>query len=189
MTTHRRHLLFVFVALAVGACASASGPSTVPAPSPPHVAASSGVGGASPAGPAPSLDPDTPVASVLPNDSGVGGIPDPGRRIVAPKPGQLDVRPIAAETLSANVDGRRVIVSVDYTSGVEPCYVLDSIVVKTGSSAFEITLREGHGSDDVACIEIAEFKRAIVDLGELDPGTYTISDGAGGADPITVTVA
>ena len=116
-------------------------------------------------------------------------IGEPGGRIVVPKPGQLDVKPIAAQTLSANVDGRRVVVSVAYTSGVEPCYVLDSIVVKTSPSAFEITLREGHGPEDVACIEIAEFKQAIVDLGELAPGTYTISDGAGGAAPISVTVS
>ena len=61
--------------------------------------------------------------------------------------------------------------------------------MKTGPSTFEITLREGHGPGDVACIEIAEFKQAIVDLGELAPGTYTISDGAGGAAPISVTVA
>ena len=38
------------------------------------------------------------------------------------------------------------------------------------------------------CIEIAESKRAIVDLGDLAPGTYTISDTTGGAAPITVTV-
>jgi hypothetical protein len=36
---------------------------------------------------------------------------------------------------------------------------------------------------------IAEFKRAIVDLGTLAPGTYTISDTTGGATPITVTVS
>ena len=80
--------------------------------------------------------------------------------------------------------------TIDYTSGVEPCYVLDSIVVAVGDArTFAITLREGHGPGDVVCIEIAEFKRAIVDLGELAPGTYTISDTTGGAAPITVTVA
>ena len=39
------------------------------------------------------------------------------------------------------------------------------------------------------CIELAEFKRALVDLGELEPGTYTISDATGGAAPISVTVS
>jgi hypothetical protein len=40
----------------------------------------------------------------------------------------------------------------------------------------------------VACIEIAEMKRALVDLGDLEPGTYDIVDGAGGAVPISVTI-
>jgi hypothetical protein len=87
--------------------------------------------------------------------------------------------------------GRRVTLTIDYTSGVEPCYILDSIVVAVGADTgtFAITLREGHGPGDVVCIEIAESKRAIVDLGELTPGTYTISDTTGGAPPITITVA
>jgi len=65
----------------------------------------------------------------------------------------------------------------------------DADQVSVRRSAFAITLREGHGpQQDVVCIEIAESKRAIVDLGELAPGTYTISDTTGGAAPITVTV-
>jgi hypothetical protein len=112
-----------------------------------------------------------------------------GGRITVPKPGQLDVHPIAAQMLIATVTGRSVVVAISYTSGVEPCHVLDSIIVKTGPQSFEITLREGHGPEDVACIEIAQFKRTVVNLGELAPGTYRITDGAGGADPISVTVA
>ena len=81
--------------------------------------------------------------------------------------------------------------TIDYTSGVEPCNILDSIVVAVDADAktFAITLREGHGPQDVVCIEIAESRRAIVDLGDLAPGTYTISDTTGGAAPITVTIA
>ena len=188
MTTLRRALPFLFVALALAGCASAAAPSAVPTASAPPAAASPSAGGTTPAEPAPSADPNAPVAPDAPIDSGDGPILQPGGRIVVPKPGQLDVRPIAAQTLSAKVDGKRVIVSVAYTSGVEPCNVLNSIIVKTGPSTFDITLREGHGPGDFACIEIAEFKQAIVDLGELAPGTYTISDGAGGAAPISVTV-
>ena len=193
MTTLRHLLPAAFVALAIAACASAAGPTAVPSASSPPVVTSptapvSGGGGTTPAEPAPSGDPNQPVAPAAPTDPGDGPILQPVGRIVVPRPGQMDVHPIAAQTLTAKVEGRRVIVSVAYTSGVEPCYVLDSIVVKTGPSSFDITLREGHGPEDVACIEIAEFKQAIVDLGELAPGTYTITDGAGGADPISVTV-
>ena len=116
--------------------------------------------------------------------------PDPGAgRVVVPKPGQLDVREIPAEKLTAVTDGRRVVVTVTYTSGVEPCYVLDSIIVATGDKSFAITLREGHGPGDVVCIEIAETKQTLVDLGELEPGTYTITDAKGGAQPIEVVVS
>jgi hypothetical protein len=105
-----------------------------------------------------------------------------------PKPGQLDVHPVPAETLAARVDGRRVVVTIGWTSGVEPCSVLDSIVVERGERSYAFTLREGHGPGEVACIAIAMMKTAEVDLGELEPGTYTISDATGGAAPIEVRV-
>lgn len=108
---------------------------------------------------------------------------------MVPKPGQVDPHPIPADSLSAVVDGRRVVVTVAYVSGVEPCNVLDSIIVTTGDHSFDIVLREGHAPGDGMCIEIAEFKRAHVDLGELAPGTYTITNGSDGAAPIQVVVS
>ena len=75
-----------------------------------------------------------------------------------------------------------------WTSGVEPCTVLDSILVRTGDHAFTLTIREGHGPEDVACIDIAQIKHANVDLGDLEPGTYTISDSQSGTPPIQVVV-
>ena len=107
---------------------------------------------------------------------------------MVPKPGQLDVHPLPAQAFSAAVDGRHVVVTIHFTSGVEPCSVLDTIVVQRGQASFTMTLREGHGPGDAACIEIAEFKRAVVDLGDLEPGAYDIVDGAGGAAPISVTL-
>ena len=140
--------------------------------------------------PCPRPGPRRSVGIDLPAPSEDPALIDPLVRIVVPKPGQLDVRPIPAQTLSAAAAGRHVTLTIDYTSGVEPCNILDSIVVAVGADAktFAITLREGHGPQDVVCIEIAESKRAIVDLGDLAPGTYTISDTTGGAAPITVTV-
>ena len=52
-----------------------------------------------------------------------------------------------------------------------------------------LTLFEGRGPGDPICIEIAETKQTQVDLGEVAPGTYTITDGEGGAAPIEVTVS
>jgi hypothetical protein len=180
MTTLGRPVaLFVLVALAVGACSASSAPSDGSSASSP----ASPPAGASLA----PTDPDASAISTVPGDD----MPrDPtGGQITVPKPGQRDIHAIAAQTLTATVTGRRVMVSIAYTSGVEPCNVLDSIIVKTGPQSFEITLREGHGPEDVACIDIAQFKRTVVDLGEVAPGTYEITDGVGGAAPISVTVA
>ena len=177
MTVARWLLSLVVSGLVVGACASGAGPTPVPSASPPAAVA-------------PSSDPGAPVSTDVSPGAGDPNTFDPNNgRVVVPKPGQLDVHSLSAQTLSATVTGRRVVVSVAYASGVEPCSVLDSIVVKTGPGSFEITLREGHGLGQTICPDIAEFKRALVDLGELDPGTYTITDGTGGAKPISVTVA
>ena len=173
-------VLAVLAVPALAACSSAAAPPASPSPS--HVPAASL---------APSEDPDSSVGIDQPAPSDDPALIDPLGQVVVPKPGQLDLRAIPAQTLSAVADGRRVTLTIDYTSGVEPCYILDSIVVAVGADTktFAITLLEGHGPGDVVCIEIAESKRAIVDLGELPPGTYTLSDTTGGAAPITVTVA
>lgn len=110
-------------------------------------------------------------------------------RTVVPKPGQIDVHPIAAERLAASVTGRKVVVEITYASGVEPCYVLDSVDVQRGDHAFAITLRQGHGPGNEVCIQLAEIVRTFTDLGDLAPGTYTISDTQKGAQPISVTVS
>ncbi len=73
--------------------------------------------------------------------------------------------------------------AIDFTSGVEPCDVLDHVDVAYGADAVTITLFEGHdpGGGDVACIEIGVFKRTIVTLDRpLD--ARAIVDGATGAD-------
>lgn len=150
------------------------------------IAACSGAGASTPPSAAPSVDPNTPVT----NAPGNGGGVDPGDGgLVEPKPGQLDVHAVPMNLLEAAVDGRHVVVTASWTSGVEPCYTLDSIVVDKGDHAFTLTIREGHGPEDVACIEIAQMKKATVDLGDLEPGTYTISDSQAGAAPIEVVVS
>jgi hypothetical protein len=136
---------------------------------------------------------ETPAPSATaPGDSGVPGDdlgPGGSGAAVVPKPGQLDVHPIAADSFSTRVDGRHVVLTIAYTSGVEPCSILDTIIVQRGQGSFAITLREGHGPGNQVCIMIAKVMRTQVDLGELDPGSYTITDATGGADPIQVIVS
>ena len=92
---------------------------------------------------------------------------------------------------AARVDGRRVLVTVTWTSGVEPCNVLDHVEVRRDGQAFAITLFEGHGPGNQVCIMLAEQHRTEVGLSteDLAPGTYTIADGTGIAPAIQVAVS
>jgi hypothetical protein len=113
---------------------------------------------------------------------------DPGTpTIVVPKPGRLDVHPVGASAIEPLVNGRRVSVRLTWWSGVPPCSVLDSVgEVRTGRQ-IALTIREGADQRNVACIELAMLKATIVDLGELEPGTYTIS-AYGEVPPVEVVV-
>jgi hypothetical protein len=114
---------------------------------------------------------------------------DPGKpTLVLPHPGQLDPHPVSIEHLGVRVDGRRVVVTATWWSGVEPCYVLDSTAVKVDGKTVTVSVREGSSARDVACIEIAMHKVTVIDLGELDPGTYTIAADKGDARPVEVSV-
>jgi hypothetical protein len=161
------------LAILVAACSAGAGAATAPpsdAPSAP-----------------PSAAPDPSAAP--PSDGGDGALAPDGAKIVVPRPGQLDVHPVSAETLTATVDGRRLTVAATWWSGVEPCTILDTVIVDAEDGGFAITLREGRGPEDVACIAIAEQHRTFIEFpNDLDPGTYTIRDSTGGAPPIEVVI-
>jgi hypothetical protein len=177
-----RSLLFLGLAavMTIGACAGAAAPSASAPPSASPAPSVPGGGGSSP---------DQGTGIGVPSDPGPvdPGAGDPP--LVIPKPGQLNPREIPASSLEASVDGRRVLVKIRWTSGVEPCYVLDSVKVVRVETDIAITLVEGSSDANAICIEIAMEKATIVDLGELEPGTYTISSPGGDAQPVTVTVS
>jgi hypothetical protein len=172
MNAHRPTRLaagLLSAALVLAACSSAAAPSAVPSANPTE------------------SPPDTP-ASAPPSD-GVGQLPsDPGDQFVVPKPGQLDVHPVPADSLAARVDGSTIIVTATWTSGVEPCNVLDSIEVAKGDGKYTITLREGHGPEEIACIAIAQQHKTEFEIPNVAPGAYVIADSGGLAAPIQVTV-
>ena len=134
--------------------------------------------------PAPS-DPDSPVTG--PSDPGLGG--DGGPKVVVPRPGTINPHPVSIQSLEPTIDGRHVTVKATWTSGVEPCYVLDSVIVNQDGNNIAITVVEGSGQADAICIEIAETKATIVDLGDLEPGDYTIEATDSTIPPVTITVA
>ena len=116
--------------------------------------------------------------------------PDPGEpqpTLVAPGVGLTGIHPVGASKLDTAVNGRDLAVRVSWYGGVEPCSVLAGVDVARDGNTFTLTVREGSAAaPDTACIEIALYKGTIVDLGELEPGTYTIT-AFGDAPPVTVT--
>lgn len=191
--TPRSVVLCLAAILVVAACSSAAGPTASSgstdqgasggAPS----TGSSGSSSSGSSGSASPTDPNTPVgghADPGPVDPGIGQA-----KLVIPRAGQLNLHPVGAVRLEPAVDGRRVLVRVTWWSGVEPCNILDSVKVDRDGMAITIQLIEGTGDANAICIEIAEQKATIVDLDELEPGTYTISAGGNGdATPVTVTI-
>lgn len=139
--------------------APASSPTPGPSPSPTAD---------EPDGPGPSPtpatdDPDDPVSTPAPKPPE----PDqePSAQVVEPRPGMSDVRPIGwsdYELLNERL------VRVFFTSGVEPCYVLDRVEVQYQPGQVVVTLFQGRepGSANVACIEIAVSKAVDVTLDE-----------------------
>jgi hypothetical protein len=190
MTTQKRPfrrfiLVAAVMAVALAACSGAAAPSPSapvpagpdPTPVPTADAGSSGGGSGGNVG-------SGVIVNAVPVDPAAG---EP--RIVTPKPGQKNTHPVGPTSLQASIDGRHVLVKVSWWSGVEPCNVLDSVRVDRSGNDIAITIIEGASDLDVACIEIAQLKATIVDLGDLQPGTYTISAPNGEAPPIQVTIS
>lgn len=136
-----------------------------------------------------------PGPTAVPGDQGGGAgdggqveTPPIGANLVVPQPGQLDPHPVSIAELTVEIDGRHVSVRLTWWSGVVPCYVLDSVGVARDGQTITLTAIEGHGPERVACIEIAQLKATIVDLGELEPGTYVVDAEPGDATPVTIEI-
>jgi hypothetical protein len=189
-TVARPLVLIVAASLAIAACSSAAAPPTAgtPAPSSPASAGPS----AAPSQPAttqPSANPDDPVTSSGNPGLGGGSGSGDGGKLVIPHPGTINPHPVAVENIDARVDGRHVTAKLTWTSGVEPCYVLDSVVVSKDGTTIDLTVVEGSADQTAVCIEIAQTKSTIVDLGDLEPGTWTINATNSQIPPVTVTVS
>ena len=192
-TAPRPLVLGLLAVLVLGACSAATtpsgpaGPGDSPSAAAPSSAPSDGGGAGSP-GDIGQTDPSTPIGGAIdpiPVDPGLGQA-----KLVIPRPGQLNPRPVGAANLEPAVTGHHVLVKVTWWSGVEPCNVLDSVLVDRSGTDITIQLVEGTSDANAICMEMAAQKSTIVDLGELEPGTYTIwAGGKGDAKPVTVTVS
>jgi hypothetical protein len=121
-------------------------------------------------------DGDEPVGRDVGDDVIVDPVPDP--QVVEPDPNAVDLRARPFDSATVADDGRGV--TIDFVSGVEPCYVLGKVRVDEDPNAVRITLFEGRldTGEDVACIDLGVFKRTVVTLDE-PLGDREIVDGAG----------
>jgi hypothetical protein len=127
-----------------------------------------------------------------PAPGGGGVVPGDGMQpsIEKPVPGQLN--PVAASVwkLEPSIDGRHVTVLLSWWSGPAPCSVLDSVDIVRDGSTITMTPREGADpavGNQVACPAIAMLRGTIVDLGDLEPGAYTLI-AHGDLAPVTITI-
>jgi hypothetical protein len=172
--------------LALGACSSAAAPASSP-PATDNLSASA-PGGPASGGGGSSGDTGTGViggsVDPVPVDPGTGQA-----KLVIALPGRLNPHPVGASTLEPVVNGHHVIVKITWYSGVAPCSVLDSVKVDRAANEIALTLIEGSSDQSAICIEIAEQKATIVDLGDLEPGDYKIFSPVGDASPVMITVS
>lgn len=187
-TTPLAAAVLVALTVVLAACGAAGGPSpspTMAGPTPTPVPGASGNlgGGAIGGGGNVGGGIQPPCCKGGPGDPNLGQA-----ALVVPQPGQLDIRPVSVALIRAVVDGHHVTVELRWWSGVAPCSVLDSVDVARDGSTFTLTPMEGASQRDVACDLVAQLKATIVDLGDLDPGTYTIK-AAGDPPPVEATVS
>jgi ABC-type transport system substrate-binding protein len=171
--TARIGAVLLTLAILVAACAAGSGaPPAAPSAAPPDTPVT-----APPSGP---TDPSVADPSIA---------PPIGAKPILPKPGQaINIHPVPVESLMARVDGSTIHVTAVWTSGVEPCTILDSIVVDTGDGTYTVTLREGSSPQEIACVALAEQHVTEFEIPDVAAGTWRIVDSGGVATPVEVIV-
>jgi len=182
MTTLRTLPALAAVVLLAACSAAGAGPTPAPTPEPTPTEVPGPGGGSSGSG-----------GGAAPP----GGIVDPGggvdlgnATLVTPTAGLNDQRPVSVELVRATADAKGVTAELRWWSGVAPCTALDSVQVARDDAArtIKLTVIEGSGRGDMACIDIAQLKATVVDLGVLAAGTWTIS-AEGSAPAISLEVA
>jgi hypothetical protein len=180
-------------ALALTACTGGAAPSTAPSadptasPPPGTTPADSVEPGGGAAGGGAAGDPGTGVGVVPVDPTPVG--PDAGEpQLVRAIPGRANPHQVAPIKLETSVDGRHALVRITWYGGVEPCHALDSVRIERTGLEIAVTPIEGSNDPNAMCIEIAVLKATIVDLGDLEPGTWRISSPGSEVPPVVITI-
>ena len=183
MLTSRTLPAVLLTILTVAACGAAAGPSPTPAatPEPTPTAVPGNVGGGAGGG----------GGAIGGGGGGMGLDPILGQAtFVGPTPGLINQHPVSVQLVRAVADDRGATAELRWWSGVPPCNALDSVQIEKDETArtIKLTVIEGSGRGDMACIDIAQLKATVVDLGKLAAGTWTIS-AEGDAPSVELEVA
>lgn len=118
-----------------------------------------------------------PAGSVSSPSPAGGGSGTGQPQVVVATPGRIQVHPIQWDRAEAGADGRTI--RIHFTTGIEPCHVLDHVDVTPSGDDVVVTLYEGSdpGRGDV-CIELAVLKAVDVVLDRPLAGR-SVTDGFG----------
>jgi hypothetical protein len=188
-TTRAIAPLALLVAAVLAACSGASvpspsSPSGTPAPTPTAVPGDPGGSGGGSDG--------TGGGIVIPLPGDPNGNPMFGKATyVTPSQGLLNLHAVNVQLVRAVVnDDGSTTVDLRWWSGVAPCSQLSSVQIVRDDAAktIRLTVIEGSGGGQVACIDIAQLTATRVQLDALAPGSWTIS-AEGDAPVITLDVS
>lgn len=136
----------------------------------------------------PSEQPAPSEAPVEPSEPVIGQ-PGDAPELVEPQPGQQNVHPVAIERMEATASGTTISVDATWTSGVDPCYVLDHVEARIGDDqTIDVTVFEGTSDPDAICVMMAVTKHTVFPIDVPSAGTWTIRDTQDGTPPIEVVV-
>jgi hypothetical protein len=102
-----------------------------------------------------------------------------GATLVTPVHGDSAGSPVFPAGLRVGIgDDGHAWARVTWWGGVPTCYVLRPVKISRHGTTIRLRLLEGSNVPaDTACIDIAMKKAVRVDLGALDPGSYTVRAG------------
>jgi len=191
LTARAFALVAVFVVAgcgSAGAAASHTAAAGTPVPTPTAVPGDPGSGGGSGSS---GSDPGSGGAIVNPFPGDPNTDPLFGKATyVSPAQGLLNLHSVSVQLVRAVInDDATVTADLRWWSGVAPCTQLSSVSIATddGAKTIRLTVIEGSGGGQVACIDIAQLTATQVDRGKLASGSWTIS-AEGDAPAITLNV-
>jgi hypothetical protein len=129
-----------------------------------------------PASSSPSTSGDVAVShDVDPNEPPAPG----GATLVTPVPGDSRGFPVLPVRLRVwNGDDGHAWARVTWWGGIPDCYALRPVRIARHGTTIRLSLLEASAVPaDTVCIDIAMEKAVKVDLGELEPGSYTVRAG------------